>query len=218
MKKIILGYLIALATALPYAGNAQAIDTSDIYGLTKYTLQPLNKGFVSSGFLSNQGTMLLSMQRFNGTLTYDNRYNLNLWRIMYVQLQKSYCGNASNPLPDIVTVNNAIENASGNAEPNNIALLMGNYDELREDALANNLVTYNTTTKQVYDVRSREESPYISKQLFAASPINNYTFTGTETFKFNSNLFYNTTGQSLSSLQINYGNGQGFVAMPLNTK
>jgi len=77
---------VALATALPTIGKAQ--DTSTIDKLLTYIIAPLNKSQIATQYLAEKGTIFLGMNTFNGTLTDDNVFVTNLWRMMYVQLQQ----------------------------------------------------------------------------------------------------------------------------------
>jgi hypothetical protein len=70
-------------------------------------IAPLNKSQISTQYLAEKGTIFLGMNTFNGTLSDDNVFVTNLWRMMYVQLQQSFVGSGNNPLPDIISVNNA---------------------------------------------------------------------------------------------------------------
>lgn len=215
MKKIIMATLwVALATALPKMGKAQ--DTSTIDKLLTYILDPLDKSQIPTQFLAEKGTIFLGMNTFNGTLTDNNVFVANLWRMMYVQLQQSYVGNASNPLPDIITVNNALQNNMLPNQPTPVPLLIGQYNTISDDAATNGLITYDSYTRQLYDVPNRPSSPYLSKNLFAACPLENYSITGIANIIIKSSLNYNNTGTSLSSVQIDFANGQGFVTIPLD--
>jgi hypothetical protein len=66
---------------LPTTGKAQ--DTSTIDKLLTYTIAPLDKGHIPTQYLAENGTIFLGMNTFNGTLTDDNVFVTNLWRMMY---------------------------------------------------------------------------------------------------------------------------------------
>jgi hypothetical protein len=127
MKKIITTILwIVLATALPTTGKTQ--DTTTIDKLLTYILAPLNKSQIPTGYLAEKGTIFLGMNTFNGTLSDDNVFVTNLWRMMYVQLQQSYVGSGGNPLPDIITVNNALQSNTVPNQPTPVPLFIGQYN------------------------------------------------------------------------------------------
>ena len=174
MKKIIFAILwVALAIALPNISKAQAPDTSTIENLQRYVASALNKSQVPTGFLEDYGAPFIPMAAFNGNLSDSNDVEINLWRLLYFQLQTSYCQAATNPLPSIVTVNTALNNAATSAIP--ISLLLGQYAKVKTDAYTNNLLYFNSSDKRVYDVAGRSQSPYQSARLFAAVPVDQYS-------------------------------------------
>jgi hypothetical protein len=93
---------------------------------------------------------------------------------------------------------------------------LGNTIAINDNAANNGLLTYNTNTRQLNDVPNRPSSPYLTKNLFAACPTENVSITGEAKVIVKSSLNYNNTGASLSSVQIDFANGQGFVNIPLN--
>ncbi|PJE47939.1 MAG: hypothetical protein CUR34_00205 [Sediminibacterium sp.] len=215
MNKIITATLwVALATALPDICKAQ--DTSTIDKLLTYTIAPLDKSQVTTQYLAEKGTIFWGMNTFNGTLTDDNVFVTNLWRMMYVQLQQSYVGSGTNSLPDIITVNNALQNNTLLNQPTPVPLLIGQYNSIDDNAANNGLLTYNSYTRQLNDVPNRPSSPYLTKNLFAACPTENKNITGVANIIVKSSLNYNNTGLGLSSVQIDFANGQGFVTIPLD--
>ena len=169
--------MAALATTLPNIANAQAPDTTTIEKLQRYVANPLNKSQVPTGFLEDYGAPFVPMAAFNGNLSDSNDIEINLWRLLYFQLQTSWCQTGTNPLPSIVTVNAALNNASPTAIP--ISLLLGQYAKIREDAYEDNLLYFNSGNNKVYDVRGRTQSPYNANYLFAAAPLNANNFTNT---------------------------------------
>jgi hypothetical protein len=134
---------------------------------------------------------------------------------LYFQLQTSYCQAGTNPLPSIVTVNTALQNAGTSAIP--ISLLLGQYAKVKTDAYTNNLLSFNSTDKRVYDVAGRSQSPYTSNYLFAASPLQANNVTNTASFVYNPNLVWANTGLTISQLQVNFDDGQGLRTLAPNT-
>jgi hypothetical protein len=193
--------------------KAQAPDTSTVKKLLHYIMQPLDKSQVPTGFLEEYGCPILPMTTFNGTLTDSNRVDMNLWRTLYYQIQTSYCQNGTNPLPAITSVNASIKLNKGNNLPIPIPLLVGQYDHVKTNAFSNNLLSYNGSTKQVYDVLGRNQNPYQTSNLFAAAPMYHFTLNGIEDFVLKSNLTFNNTGKSITAAQINFDDGQGLQTL-----
>ena len=194
-----------------------AQDTSTTQKLLQYIFQSVDKNQVPTGFLEEYGCPILPMATFNGTLTDSNRIDMNLWRTLYLQLQTGYCQGGSNPLPAITSVNTTIKQNAGSGAPVPVPLLIGAYNTVRTDAFSSNLLGYNAGTRQIYDVPGRGQSPYESRNLFAACPNQKQTITGTETFVCNSTLTWNNTGKSINQLQIDFADGLGFQSITMGT-
>lgn len=115
----------------------------------------------------------------------------------------------------ITIVNSSIKNNSGDTVL--IPLLIGNYNTVKSNAFSANLLSYNSSTKQVYDVPGRSENPYDLKSLFAACPLKKETISGSETFIVKSNTIWNNTSKSISQLQIDFADGQGFQSISIGS-
>ncbi len=212
-----LGLFMGCACLILSATNikAQAPDTSTTEKLLHYIMKPLDKSQIPTGFLQEYGCPMLPMATFNGTLSDSNKIGMDLWRTLYFQLQTGYCGSGTNPLPNIKAVNAAIKQFGSDTTPTPIPLLLGQYNTVKTNAFANHLLSYNRSTNQVSDVAGRSQSPYQLNNLFAACPTFTYSKTGMETFICKSSLIWNNTGKTISQLQINFDNGQGFQTIVL---
>ncbi len=216
MKKIIIATLwVALATALPNFSKAQAPDTSTIDKLQRYVAGSLDKTQIPTGFLEEYGAPFIPMAAFDGNLSDSNKIEMNLWRLLYFQLQTSYCQTGTNPMPSIVTVNTALQNAGTSAIP--ISLLLGQYAKVKTDAYTNNLLYFNSTDKRVYDVAGRSQSPYTTNYLFAAAPLKSNNVSNTASFVYNPSLVWANTGLTINQLQVNFDDGQGLRTLAPNT-
>jgi hypothetical protein len=84
MRKIFLYFIIALIIFTPKISKSQ--DSSTIQGLLQYIMQPLDKNQIWNGYLEEYGFPAISMATYNGTLSTNNRIELNSWRLLYFQL------------------------------------------------------------------------------------------------------------------------------------
>jgi len=193
------------------------VDTSTTQKLLQYIFQPLDKSQVPTGFMEEYGCPMLPMATFNGTLTDSNRMDMNLWRTLYFQLQTGWCRTTSNPLPTIASVNTTIKSNINDTLPIAIPLIVAQYNTVRTDAFTSNLLSYNSGTKQVSDVPGRPQNPYDTKNLFAACPQRKQTITGNETFVIKSGTIWNNTSKTISQVQIDFANGQGFQTVTIGT-
>jgi Secretion system C-terminal sorting domain len=203
---------------LTYCTKSTAqVDTSTTQKLLQYIMQPLDKNQISTGFLEEYGCPMLPAATFNGTLTDSNRIDMNLWRTLYLQLQTGWTRTTTNPLPAITSVNATIKQNISSTLPIPIPLLIGQYNTVKSNAFTSNLLAYNNSTKQVNDVVGRTQNPYDLKTLFAACPNKNITTTGSESFIIQSNIVWNNTGKTISQIQIDFINGQGFQTVTVGT-
>jgi hypothetical protein len=101
------------------------------------------------------------MTTFNGTLTDSNRIDMHLWRTLYFQLQTGYTGSSTNPLPAITSANATIKQQIVDTLPIPIPLLIAQYNTVSNNAFTNNLLSYNSSTRQIADVSGRSQNPYI---------------------------------------------------------
>ena len=160
---------------------------------------------------------MLPAATFNGTLTDSNRIDMNLWRTLYLQLQTGWTRATANPLPAITFVNTTIKQNVSSTLPIPIPLLIASYNTVKTTAFSSNLLSYNSSTKQVSDVAGRSQSPYDPKTLFVACPNKKITTIGSENFIIQSNMIWNNTGKTISQIQIDFANGQGFQTVTVGT-
>lgn len=197
--------------------NVKSQDSSSIQGLLQYIMQPLDKNQIGNGFLEEYGFPAISMATYNGTLSTNNRMELNSWRLLYFQLFTGWCRSTANPMATITTVNNTIKSNTSPTLPTAIPILIGQYNNVKTNAFSSNLLSYNASQRKVYDVAGRSQNPYESKRLFAAVPVNQYSTDGSQSFIYKSNMVWGNTSLTISQLQVNFGNGAGLQTLTANT-
>jgi hypothetical protein len=208
--------MAALAMLLPKITKAQMPDTNKIEGYLQYVMQPLNKTQIATGYLEEYGLPVAPMATYNGTLGESNYLEPNLWRLLYFQLFTGYCQTGTNPMATISTVNNTIQQNDSANLPTPIVVLIGQYNTVKSNAFSSNLLSYNNTTKQVNDVPGRTQSPYDTKKLFAATPVWQHSRTGTESFVFKPNMVWGNSSLTVTQMQVDFKNGEGFKNMQPN--
>jgi len=210
MRKIIITVLICIGTigAMAQPDNYRA-DLDYLFGL-------LDKTRLSSGYLAPYGIDAVDKDDFNGILADSNTVNsLDLFRFIYADLLTAKFNPASISLPSIETLNQNIQNANSNS----LAIFYAYYNEFNEDAINQGLIVY--VNGRLHDNLIIEggqpespPNPYISKKLFAASPVTQY-FKNTVTLRYNPALFYNNTSATVQNIWINFGSG--YSIMPANS-
>jgi hypothetical protein len=90
-----------------------------------------------------------------------------------------------------------------------ITLINFNYDKLKNDALEKGLIQKNNGkfTKSI----AKNESPFLTKKVFASSTMIEHTFRGTSLkFHLNRNNYFSNTKEKLKSVLIDFDDGLGF--------
>lgn len=88
-----------------------------------------------------------------------------------------------------------------------------NYQQYKTNAYTNGDVT--VSNDRIYDVTGR--NPYETKTAFAVAPMEYHLRGNAFAFKLQSNMVYTNTALTLSTVEIDFGNGQGYQAVSLNT-
>ena len=175
----------------------------------------IDKSQIPSGFLDEYGAQFANLKTYNGILTDSNVVNAMAWHYIYASVYSSKIyGTNTLPAPETnYTVFNSEAILNTNVNP--VSMLALNYSSLKPDAVTNNLFTI--SNNQLYDVPGRPQSPYQLNTAFAAAPFYETDEDGVLSLIFKQNLFINTTGKTVSSLQVNFANGSGFVTAAWNT-
>lgn len=175
----------------------------------------VDKSQIPGGFLEEYGAQFANLKTYNGTLTDSNYVNAMAWHYIYASVYSAKIfGTNTMPSPE---TNYTVFNAEAVANPgvNPVSMMALNYSSLKPDAMVNNLFTI--SNNQLYDVPGRSQSPYKLNTAFAAAPFYETDGDGVLDLLFKQQLFVNTTGKSVSSIQVNFDDGNGFVVASWNT-
>jgi hypothetical protein len=129
-------------------------------------------------------------------------------------------------LPDIAQLNTDYNIASNNETDNVVSLALINYASIKPTAITSGYM--HVVNGQLYDGAASEEAksfeniwtgkgPYQTNRLFIAAAPNNTAKNGVLNLLFKPSLFYTNTGNTVSSIEVDFGNGSGFVTAYFNT-
>ena len=129
-------------------------------------------------------------------------------------------------LPNITQLNTDYNSASNNEADNVVSLALINYASIRQNAITAGLM--HVVNGQLYDGAALEEAksigniwagkgPYQTNRLFIAAAACNTAKNGVLNLLFKPSLFYTNTGSTVSSIEVDFGNGSGFVPAYFNT-
>jgi|GEM_PF-1032299 hypothetical protein len=178
--------------------------------------QNIDKTQIPTGYLDEYGTQFIRKDYFNGVIADSNLVNLTSFRFIYADISSAKILPSANSIPDITTVNSEIITAKQNLSATPLVLFFGQYASLKPNGLTDNLFTMNNN--QLFDVPNRIQSPYVQKSVFAATAAtaSGYFNNGTISLTYNPSLFYTNTNNTISSIGIDFMDGQGIQNLPPN--
>lgn len=208
MKKIILSCIICM---LFLKINAQ---NNAYYNRMQQVFGNIDKAKVTTGYLKEFGIRFNTIEDYDGVLDTLNFVDKIQWKSIYSSLYTMRVGTVAQNMTPTTTVFNHLETEQNNATTDVLlSLLFYNYQQYKSNALTNGDVTINN--ERIYDVSGR--NPYEAKKVLAISPLKKVIQGNTITFKLPNNLIYSNTGLTISQLQIDFDNGQGYQNVSLNT-
>ena len=217
LKAVLIGLLLAGAS------HAQKEVNEDFANQMNSLFSPLQKERIPHNLLLDYGMEFTNVPAFNGSLSPASYVDASILKQIYNTLLTSRVtdnGSASGfVLPEEMDTRWYNDRY---ASPGRIALcgLFFKYSQFKTDALQNGLVTF--TNNKFYDafVNGAWQNPYQEANAFAMAPAVQW-YKG---LSFNVNIssasFYSNYKNLIQSLQIDFGNGQGFKTIgfdqPLN--
>lgn len=185
-------------------------------------LAPLNKTLIPTGILAENTYPLLNLATYNGILTAENNMSFSQWRILYEQtLSGAYVAPVG--LPNITQLNTDYDAATINSTSNVVSLALINYASINPNAI--NLGLMSVVNGQLYDGIAakagssivRPKNTYFVNKLFLAAAANTTAKNGVLQLIFKPSLFYTNSGLSVSNIEVDFDNGNGFVTASFNT-
>ena len=173
-------------------------------------IEPLDKSLITSGLLSDKVIPFVSLDQYDGQT--DSVITFGQWKQVYRQLYHSSISEPDMPVPEDLK-DSLDSHLHQGVIP--IVILNMKYHQIKPYALDSNLIYLNDG--KLYDVNGRLESPYEEKRLFAATTFTNTIGLGQVSFKIDNHFYLSNTNETLSSFEINYGDGRGFVNIPIQS-
>lgn len=201
---------------------AKAQTTDSVRIAINNILAPLNKTLIPTGILAENSYPLLNLSTYDGQLTAENTIDFSQWRLLYNQaLSGAYV--APIGLPSIAQLNIDYNAASNSGANNVVSLSLINYASINPTAITAGLMS--VVNGQLYDgIAAKAGSPirpkpnaYLINRLFISAANNNSAKNGVLKLLFKPNLFYTNTGLTVSSIEVDFDNGIGFVPATFNT-
>lgn len=164
----------------------------------------LDPSFLSTGILINRSIPFLDLDLVQGDPG-DTTVDLEIFQQGYHQI---YQAHVSNPLiPSVEDLNTlASPLIADGIVP--IAILDFEYDQIKEDALDQELISLDEITLK--DILPRNTSPYKTKSVFMAIPYKRLVPGVAKTFRLDPSFYFTNTGRQISGLELSM-NGQSYT-------
>ncbi|MDX1941840.1 MAG: T9SS type A sorting domain-containing protein [Saprospiraceae bacterium] len=174
----------------------------------------LNRSDIPTGVLREYGVAFANLEQFDGSTNANNIVDETAWSLIYHAFHSARISGTQS-LPSINQVNTNTEAAQRSNSAVVVPLLYGQYASIRTDAVSSNLLRVQNNA--LYDVAGRTQNPYLTRNLFAAAPLRDFTEDGTFSIVFLSNHFYTNTTNTVQQIQVDMGDGGGFRTATFGT-
>jgi hypothetical protein len=205
MKKLLLATILVGTLCLHNKTQAQ----SYTYVIDSLLLH-LDKSAISTGILYDRAWPLANLQTVNNSSP-DTLSNVYFKQAYFEMFTSAYNQSAWVPTD---TIKNRIT-AARIAKYYPIGISFYRFNVIDTAALTNHLIQMHSDSLY-YDVPGRATSPYNTMRAFIASPlVDSVDATSYVQFNFPTNLFINKSSLTMSSLKVDFNDGNGLVSVSL---
>ncbi len=175
--------------------------------------QNVNRSYVTTGLLTDYGLYFTNIDKFNGIPSDTNYIEFTEWQELYLSLYSCrFNTNATlaEPAPLFALLDSMATINMGNI------LFTGlhyKYERFKSNATPNLVYVSNN---KIYDKPGRPTTPYEIKESFAMVPMISSLEGAVHTFLFKPDFFYSNMGKTISTLQIDFGDGAGYRTVAAN--
>lgn len=211
MKRSIILFLGGLFLSL---GVCQGQEFSDIRATIDNLFADLDKSKVPTGLLRDYAVELTDLSAYNGTIRDDNLINFSTYELILKSIRSSAVG-----VKPFIEVSEAIESMRNRETQSDtpISIVAFKYNYIKSDALANNLLNYDSASGKVADryvAREGEHNtemwvnPYDSSFVYAAASIKDLTTSPFVNYIFDPDWTFSNL--DILSIEFDAGLGQGY--------
>lgn len=196
---------LLLFFVIPIWGWAQTYTTS-----ADSKFQLLDKNYVVTDILYDRVYPMAELTDFNQTSVDTSQVNhyYNAWG----ELQNSDYNNRWNTLSTLQSHVNTQWQQNKVA----IGIINTDFEVIDDEAIDDNLLDFYGTDSLLVDVSGRSRSPYIKKNGLVISPLQENSNSTTVTFVTGANFTMQAASPTISSIQADFRNGQGYQSLSLS--
>jgi hypothetical protein len=167
-------------------------------------IEPLDKRKISTGILADKAYLSLNMDKIDGTA--QKQINLRDWKQLHSQLYTGALDDNQLLSPDSLK---AIADEYLNQDIFPIGLMNVKYNQFKKGFMEKNLLKI--TNGKLQEVLNAAESLYDEKRVLALSILKDKLYTNKVNFQIDDRLFISNTNEIITSIQIDFDDGKGFV-------
>ncbi|WP_445738345.1 hypothetical protein [Mariniflexile sp.] len=193
-----------------YLCNSQ---NTDYYNRMQHVFGNIDKTKVTTGYLKEFGIRFNEVEAYNGVISTNNLVDKTQWQSLYSSLYTMRVGTVAQNMVAPNTVFDNLKTQQAGTTDVLLAAQYYNYQQYKANAYTNGDVT--VISDRIYDVAGR--NPYDTKTIFGVAPLKKQLQGNTFTFKLPSSLIYSNSGLTISQVQVDFDNGQGYQTIALNT-
>lgn len=171
-------------------------------------LSNLNKSAMTTNILYDRVYPFAALSVFNQN--YADTSSSSHFNQAYNELFNAAYSNAGMVIPDTVSGRLTRKLLSGIVP---IGIINYRFNYLDTTSIQNNLIT--TSGLLLYDVPNRSRSPFLESSLSLAAVLIDSITTASPYFELSSSLYLNNTGNTISNLSIDFGDGSGLHQLSL---
>ena len=208
MKKLNLACLFMLWQIIAYAQT----DTTGLLGSIQSTFSALNPLNIPTGILINRTLPMGNIPYFTGNG--DSTCQIANYRQIIFDLHNAAKKNAA-IIPSIDTID---QKASAYLDDGvfPIGVTFVKYDYIKAQAVDSGWMAYDTITQKLFEKQNPTVWPYDNAKVFAAGVFNPVAWKGLCKFKLPTDLYISNINLSISNVQVNFGDGNGYVNWGFN--
>ncbi|MFT6844386.1 MAG: pimeloyl-ACP methyl ester carboxylesterase [Flavobacteriales bacterium] len=208
MKKIM---ILCTLSAWISTVDAQTSASGTFFDELHNKFTGFNMSQASTGIVTDLTLRMAPLEWFDGTLQTNRYVSSDLWKAAYLTLYTSQLDNVSTLQHPSNTYRPYYSQAT-ETTPIPVGILHYHYNKLKPDAYVNAEIDY----QNGHYVNVANKNPISLHTLFAAAPVLDYVTSTNVTFSFPAAMQYTNVGASLTTLSVDFGDGNGFTNVSVN--
>ena len=203
-------FLICLAMLSKQISNAQSLDDySSIRSELNSMFEDLDKSKIITGLLLDYAVDLVDLSLFDGENMSDSS-TVNYATLQYILSSIRSAAPVTAPFQDVSVISDTLSARNLRTGHIPICLTVFDYNQIRADALTNNLINYDESTGKVSDkyIGNSWVNPYTVNTVVAFSPLINTSTSWNVTFTYDDEYLF--SNRIINNITIDFGDGLGY--------